>query len=73
MWEKLYEKVLLFCKGACYRDVSFWKEKNVTINKRRAKIRLRCKKLLGFGKSLLAVKIIEKLEISVIIQAKIEG
>ena len=62
--KRLYEKVLQFFKRT-YQKYPFWKERNVTINKRRIKIISRGKSMLYIHqrKSLLKMKIFENSEI----------
>ena len=73
--ERLYKKVFYFFKKTRKKYNQFWKEKNVTINKRRIQITVRSKSMLHLRKNISKKKkrIIEKSEIIVILQLNIEA
>ena len=74
-WGRLYEKVLQFFKKARKKYNWFWKETNVTVNKRRTKITSRPKALLHLWKKNLKKlsKSINYWKITVIIRGKYRG
>ena len=76
--KRLYEKSFINLYEDTQKYNWFWKEKNVTVNKRRSKITSRSKSMLYFWKnilkkSLLQIKIIGKWEIIAITQVNIEA